>query len=274
MPPILVLWALGACGKTDDSSAGAHHPAGYYDFNVHGPDAKLQTETCTDCHGDDLSGGTSGVSCDGCHGAEWKTDCTFCHGGTDNETGAPPRDILGATDPGELSFAAHTAHVEATTHEAFDCNVCHTKPTDVLSLGHVLVGDTTPGVAEVDLAGGLNPSGTYDGLTCGNLYCHGNGQADDGSVDKDEAIDGCNGCHLDWTSTSWSSMGGHHQKHMSEGFDCSNCHADTVNAAHELIGPELHVDGTAEVAITKGIEWSNGKCTGECHGEVHNNRTW
>jgi predicted CxxxxCH...CXXCH cytochrome family protein len=274
VPPLLVLLALGACGKSGDSSAGTHHPAGYYDFNVHGPDAKLQTEKCTECHGDDLSGGTSGVACSGCHEADWMTDCTFCHGGTDNETGAPPRDILGATDPAEMSFAAHTAHVDGTTHQAFDCTVCHTKPTDAVSPGHVLVGDTTSGVAEVDVAGGLNPNGTYDGLTCGNLYCHGNGQDDDGSIARTDTIDGCDGCHLDWKSSSFTSMSGHHQKHMFEGFDCSDCHADTVNADHEIVGPELHVDGTAEVAIPHDIKWSDGKCTGTCHGEVHDNRAW
>lgn len=270
MTPTLLLWALASCSGGKDS--GTHHAAGYYDFTVHGPDAKLQSETCTDCHGADLEGGTSGVACSDCHAAEWKTDCTFCHGGTDNETGAPPRDILG--EPADVSFPAHTAHVEATTHEAFDCTTCHVKPTDVFSAGHVFVGETTPGVAEVDVAGGLNPNGTYDGLTCGNLYCHGNGQADDGIVERAEALDGCNGCHRDWTSPSWSSMGGHHQRHMNEGFDCSNCHAATIDPSHEIIAPELHVDGTAQVAITTDIEWSNGKCSGECHGETHTNRTW
>jgi predicted CxxxxCH...CXXCH cytochrome family protein len=275
VPPFLLLWLVACDGDGDSSTAPRHHPVGYYDFNVHGPDAKLQSEACTECHGDDLEGGTSGIACTSCHVAGWKRDCVFCHGGTDNATGAPPRDVLGATDPAELSFAAHTAHVGATsTHAAFDCTTCHAKPTDVLSPGHVFVGDDTPGVAEVDVTGGLNPKGTYDGLGCDNLYCHGSGQGDDGSVAKDETLEGCNGCHLDWTSTSWSSMGGHHQRHMNEGFDCSDCHADTVNAAHEIVGPDKHVDGSPTIHIVHDITWTDGKCTGTCHDEVHSNRVW
>jgi predicted CxxxxCH...CXXCH cytochrome family protein len=272
--PALVLWSLAGCGKKDDSSTGPHHPAGYYDFNVHGPDAKLQTQTCTDCHGADLEGGTSGVSCGDCHAAEWKADCLFCHGGTDNETGAPPRDVLGAIEPGALSFSAHTAHVESTISEPLDCTACHAKPDDCLSPGHVFVGDATSGTAEVDVAGGLNPKGTYDGLTCGNLYCHGNGQSDDGEVASTDTLDGCGGCHLDWTSPSWSSMGGHHQRHMNEGFDCSDCHADTVSPSHEVIGPQHHIDGAPTIAIVHDITWTDGKCTGTCHDETHSNRTW
>ena len=54
-----------------------------------------------------------------------------------------------------------------------------------------------------------------------------------------------------------------------------NTDADNQYAAADiarLVAPIVR--GTAEVVITKGITWSNGKCTGECHGEVHNNRTW
>jgi predicted CxxxxCH...CXXCH cytochrome family protein len=273
VPPSLLLWTLTACGSKSGDSTSRHHPVGYYDFTIHSRDAKLQTEACVDCHGDDLHGGTSGIGCNDCHTGEWKTDCLFCHGGTDNETGAPPRDVLGATAPEELSFAAHTAHVEGTMHAPFDCTTCHVKPTDCLSPGHVFVGDTTSGKAEVDVAGGLNPNGTYDGLTCGNLYCHGNGQDDDGSIARTDTLVGCDGCHADWKS-GWSSMSGHHQRHMLEGFDCVDCHADTVNEDHQVVGPNLHVDGTAEIAMTATMTWERSKCTGVCHGEAHSDRTW
>lgn len=166
MLSLLLLLACPASPKVDDTSGttptgNRHHPAGYGLQEAHGPDAKYQTETCTECHGADLTGGTSAISCDSCHAEGWRTDCTFCHGGTDNTTGAPPTDIDNATS--DLSFAEHTVHVEETIHAPFACMQCHVEPTDVLSVGHLFVGDTTSGVAEMDFSAGLSSAGSYGG---------------------------------------------------------------------------------------------------------------
>ncbi len=134
-----------------------YHPRDYLEPHLHGMDAKLQVENCLLCHGDDLTGGTSERSCDPCHESEWRTTCTFCHGGQETDDGAPPRDIRGATAENDLSFPPHTKHVTTTLREPLDCESCHASPPeDVLSPGHVLVGDSTPGVAEVDLSEGLS----------------------------------------------------------------------------------------------------------------------
>lgn len=103
--------------------------------------AKHQDETCVACHGPDLKGGASGVSCDTCHSGatheSWRTNCTFCHGGIDNPTGAPPEGISDQTNGAGQAFTVHSTHVEVTSlTSAFDCVQCHVKPADVLAFGY------------------------------------------------------------------------------------------------------------------------------------------
>jgi len=41
------------------------------DGNMHKPGLNSPMDNCIDCHGSDLRGGTSGVSCYECHGKKW-----------------------------------------------------------------------------------------------------------------------------------------------------------------------------------------------------------
>lgn len=259
-----------------------YHAAGYGNPGTHGPDAKLQAEACVECHGAALDGGTSEVGCDSCHDADWRTNCVYCHGGVETDGGAPPRDIDGATEPAELSFSPHTTHVSDTAVKlGFACATCHLAPTDVLSEGHVFVGDTTPAVAEVDLAGGLSPAGTWDRAgTCSNLYCHGSGQGDDGDASVAESFESCDGCHPHQASSDrWGTMSGEHDRHLSEGgadFTCGACHDAVVEGWAPIRDPALHVDGAVSVEIASGMAWDAAakSCNGECHSEVHDLRSW
>ena len=115
---LAVALGINACGEpsvsdmgndrtltpTPTPSNGRHHPDGWAAADTHGLAAKFVQEDCRSCHGLQLDGGPVGVSCDGCHQPNWKTTCTFCHGGTDNQTGAPPRDITNATAIDQLVF--------------------------------------------------------------------------------------------------------------------------------------------------------------------------
>ena len=156
----------------------------------------------------------------------WRTNCTFCHGGTDSQTGAPPRDLRGATARDELAFRAHTEHLSERNHIAWDCNECHVKPVDVLSVGHVF--DDTPGASEVDFSGGLSAGGRYDGNGgCANMYCHGNGRTG-GAYDHTNARPTCNTCHPS------NRLGGGHGTHLREGVSCEYCHQDTAASANAI----------------------------------------
>jgi hypothetical protein len=270
--------ATEACDEAPDTSLPTtYHPEGWSDPGAHGLAAKLSEQVCVDCHGEDLTGGASAVSCDSCHADGWRTDCTFCHGDPAEGTGAPPRDIDNTTDPADLSFQAHGAHVQGTIHAPFDCVQCHQKPTQVLSLGHLFLGDTTPAQAEMSFSAGLSTSANWNGTSCSNLYCHGYNGLANGTISHTETGLGCADCHPDPTSgrTAWGSrMSGEHEDHLREGLDCAECHESTVNDSLVIINLGLHVNGVADVDLPYGMSRSGGTCTGTCHSVVHDAEDW
>ncbi|NOY91661.1 MAG: CxxxxCH/CxxCH domain-containing protein [Deltaproteobacteria bacterium] len=170
----------------------SNHPDGWRDPSAHGLTAdRTGLSTCQACHGADLTGGLVGVSCESCHPG-WQTNCTFCHGGTDNMTGAPAAAVDGRTGRLTLAVGAHMEHV--TWHGGWDCTRCHVKPTSALSPGHI-DGD---GRAEV-VFDGKNPVATYDPVTgvCANLYCHGDAaHPASAEWDTDPPDLPCSDCHF------------------------------------------------------------------------------
>lgn len=270
--------ASAECSTPDTGGSDSYHPEGWADPGEHGLGAKLQEDTCVSCHGADLTGGEVGVSCDTCHAeysADWRTDCTFCHGGEDNTTGAPPVDIDGSST--DISFSAHTAHVTTNLHEAYECTQCHDKPEDVLSTGHLFLGDSTPAVAETDFSAGLSDRSDWDGNgTCSDSYCHGNGQGDNGTgkIGTDETS--CDSCHAGPSSgeDAWARMSGEHAEHLEEGMDCYECHDETVSSAGAITDPSKHVNGTPDIAFDGYVTRSGDTCSGSCHGEGHSGEPW
>ena len=221
-------------------------------FDNNGPGA------CTACHGAALDGGFSGVSCDSCHSASspnWTTDCTFCHGGSDNQTGAPPFGVSGETAPTGLHVGAHSAHVEDTAmHKSFPCEACHLTPTDVFSRSHIDGG----GVAEVTFSeADETHEGVYVNGTCSRLYCHGNGRSDNGTAQwtDDSALD-CSSCH------TIGNMSGQHFLHVQGGVGCADCHADTVSNNTTISKLKNHINGSIQVTVTT---WDGQGCSPACH---------
>lgn len=275
-------WILGGatpdCGTTVTGTTPAtYHPDGWADHGEHGIAAKYQEDACLTCHGDDLTGGSVGVSCDTCHvgGDTWREDCTFCHGGGDGDTsGAPPRDIDNQSV--DLSFDPHMSHVlDGAVHAAYRCTQCHVEPSQALSAGHFLLADATPGVAEVEFSAGLASAASWSGTGCSNNYCHGTGSGDDGSVSVTDDVD-CGDCHAVRSSgeDGWRTMSGRHDDHLGENLTCSECHADTVDSAEAILSPTLHVNGSVDLALPYGMTRDAQGCSGTCHGEGHNDRDW
>ncbi len=148
------------------SNQDRFHPVGYDSPLVHGLAFKQFDQDCRLCHGDQLSGGTSNVSCDGCHEQGWRTNCGYCHG--HDAQGTPPRDLKNQTDLAQQTFKPHAQHLNHPLHGNWGCEQCHLKPTEVLSPAHVF--DDTYGKAEVNFSGGLSVAGTYQPETgCANL---------------------------------------------------------------------------------------------------------
>jgi len=242
-------------GKVDFADAGVH-PAGYTDPTLHGADTKLGKSDCRSCHGAQLQGVSTAVSCDTCHQAGWRTNCIFCHGGTLETSGAPPLDLLGDTATTAIGVGSHTEHVSKTTHPAYACTQCHPAVTDVLTPGHLF--DSTPGKSEVTFSNGLSPDGQYSEPGCSKLYCHGTGQANGQMASFIPTTTlSCQSCHPSSTQSST------HSYHTS--FACGTCHASVVTGSTTIKDPTLHVNGSVDVQLASGT-WNSATKT--CSGSV------
>ena len=249
---------------------GDVHPDGWASPSQH-PQAFYQDPArCKVCHGDNLTGGATADSCDACHtgGTDaWRTSCTFCHGGTDNDTGAPPESVTGATETSDPAVGDHTAHVTAADwHAAYDCGVCHPTYTSFDDPGHI---DTNPGANVVfgDPAGGTAAFDTAS-ATCSSVYCHGTGLAPSGDLSwtASETMD-CNSCHAYDDAAQRS---GFHYEHRY--FSCDNCHGAVIDENDEFVDKALHINGQPDVELTVGT-WDpvERSCANTCHSSV---RPW
>jgi len=267
----------GDAGGDVGGATADYHPDGYADPAQHGTAAKTSAERCVDCHGEDLTGEGEALSCDTCHVEGWRTDCTRCHGGTDDASGAPPRYIAGDDVGAYAGFWSHTSHGGGQVGAPVACETCHVVPTDVLSAGHLFVGDRTAAVAEVVFSG-LAEGGSWDAQTCSNIYCHGTGQADAvGSIDAGTTELLCGTCHAGPGSSfsEWGDrMSGKHFLHLGDGVACADCHADTVDADGNLLDVSRHVDGVSDLRLPDGMSVIGEQdglpvCTGTCHVSDH-----
>jgi len=275
MREVAALFAVLLVGcATPSEPVPTYHPDGFASPQVHGPSMLLQQDTCNTCHGPELTGspdaGTgflSDVSCDDCHRDGWRDDCTYCHGGEENDTGAPP-DGIGGTG---VDFP-HGAHVASEVQAARDCTLCHAEPDDVLSEGHIF--DGTAGVAEVDMTGGVVPDVVWDGQGCSNNACHGDGQAS-GAVLLSDAPLGCDGCHVGPESEldEFIAMSGDHRAHQRHFVPCSDCHPN-VDAANAITNKDAHVNLSVELDMPESLTVESGHCSGMCHDEQHVGQAW
>jgi predicted CxxxxCH...CXXCH cytochrome family protein len=262
-----------SCHETVAGWSQGYHPEGWAEAATHGYAFFADSDSCKNCHGVSLLGGDSGGSCDFCHTNDtpaWRTECTFCHGGMDNGTGAPPEGIYGETARASAAVGAHTAHVQDTAmHAAFDCTLCHDKPVSFDDQGHI---DTVNGV-EMQFAPLAGTGAAYNPSTarCASLYCHGDGRNPSGQVAWTVDLEmACNSCHGDRNDPQ--GLSGRHTSHLGE-MGCEECHAAVVSPAGEVIDRALHVNGRPDVEFASGGSFDPGtmNCTTAtgCHdGEI------
>jgi hypothetical protein len=266
--------ATASCDEptTTTPTSTTHHPAGYADPGIHGIATKFQQDPdCRACHGADLSGGDSGVSCDSCHRTGWRADCTYCHGGTSSTSGAPPEDLDDNADRSTTTFPPHDVHEAGERSPAYRCEQCHPTTTGLFDGGHVF-DDPTPGEAEVEL-----PNGVWEGRTCSDTWCHGNGRAPGGAVSSGAGARTCGSCHAGGLGTEvpFTSMSGAHVQHLTALVACDQCHP-TVSGSDTITAPGLHVQGVVDLAFPPLLvrDEAAGSCTGSCHGHVHLAAPW
>ncbi len=181
--------------------------------------------------------------------------CDACHG-SDGQA-APPKDTLGNTATTARGVGAHVEHLatNSTWHATIDCVQCHKLPAGINDQGHI----DTPLPAEVTF-GPLAGTGTWDGNTCTNTYCHGGGTSPlVGGAQSSPIwtlVDGtqrqCNSCH-----------GAPPPPPHPVSTNCGQCHPTmTPGFGFQIAYPALHIDGK--------VDLENDKPCDSCHGSNGN----
>jgi predicted CXXCH cytochrome family protein len=214
-----------------DSNNSTYHSTGWKDDPQHGNDYSTEPQNCKACHGEDLDGGSSGISCDDCH-HDWTgthadafnddpTSCQPCHGDS-------------------ISFCADCHHSGWTgTHgeeyaaNADNCKACH--------------GDNLDGDEDQD-------------RNCG--HCHheeASGQWQHGDYHTLPDADNCTDCHgADFTGAN--SLVSCFSCHSGiSALDCTDCHT----------GPSTSYTDSAHGNTSYGVDhsgtgYTQGDCT-HCH---------
>ena len=274
-----VAGGLHVNGKVDVGGGGGGagvHAAGWSDPAQHGAAAKRDLASCRSCHGNDYAGGSTGVSCNACHGGTaWQSNCTFCHGtrvaaytAADLTKAAPPLGAQGETSATERAVGAHQKHLSPALSAPLACAECHAVPDD---LSHVN-GAVALSFGPLARTGGTTPA--WNGSSCSASYCHGafpNGTAAAPVWTSATAL-GCGACHRPQSGSSSGNYSNLHYKHVFEkGVACANCHGTGYSAT--AVNAATHVDGTKRVAFggtwsgrTVSGTFSGGSCTISCHG--------
>jgi predicted CxxxxCH...CXXCH cytochrome family protein len=255
--------ALAGCGDKNDKavfSPESGHPSDW--VQTHKASAQTDVASCTECHGEDYSGGISKVSCTSptavsgftCHVSspvDKPTECVSCHGGV--SASGVPTGPFGSNDPKSAPNRqfAHTKHIALA---GIGCDTCHLK-----------AGTGTAGHAKADLAGGRK-SATVNGAfvhndngTCSNVSCHG-GKVTPAWVDTTEIIVAnnnidCLKCHAPATTAGIpgipqynSFYTGLHVFHLDPAgvnANCTDCHNIGT-----LTNFQLHFSGIATNTLT------------------------
>jgi len=209
---------------------------------------------CQNCHGEDLSGGFTGVACVSCHIEENSIGyCANCHGNREDGAAYPPLSIKNQSDPTLLSVGAHQTHME-TTVTTVDCNRCHIVPENYLDADHLGSDNIAEITFNLDFDHN-NGAANWDHETgtCSNVYCHGafsfpKSESSDTWVYLEDEITG-NNVFMVWNDPQGAECGtchslppqGHRGAYTQT--QCTWCHASVVDANGEIIDPTKHING-------------------------------
>ena len=253
-------------------SSGCHNPnmAHPKPWKSHGA-AGNQANACALCHGTNFEGSPiiGAPACSSCHsrlvGVQLPTPgtCVSCHGN-------PPD---GAATPNRAgSHAAHLALPELQNN----CNACHNGGGSG-SATHQVFGNLTVAFLPVYNAESGVASINKAAITCANVKCHG-GQT---TPVWGGHIAGCQSCHASGTAQYNSFNSGKHDKHISEGLACTDCH-DTVKLAvgHFSNLSSSVINQTAGNTLRNYLNYSQPTCSpisvpsGNQVGVCHSSRNW
>ena len=220
---------------------------------------------CKTCHGNDYSGGSSGVACDDCHKQPGGPEaCNTCHGtGAASVSNlvnwAPPKDLDNNLDTSSPGVGAHQAHLKAmriTSAFEQDCNLCHVELSGFDDPNHI------NGQLNIEFApiatwnGKVSPVYQTSNYNCSNVYCHGNftfnrNESANPEIYNADQMTG-NNPTVSWTTvgSGLASCGTCHgippTGHVVRS-DCSSCHYTVVDENYNIIGKDKHINGFIDV---------------------------
>jgi predicted CxxxxCH...CXXCH cytochrome family protein len=258
---------LGGCGSSTANSEApfnstAGHSAGWLPAG-HAQPAQAAPDSCSECHGSDLSGGISKVSCTPCHlnGSPFVlTNCTSCHGNPPTGTVAPNQ---GGT---------HAVH-NALPNAANVCNSCHSGAgTNTANHYNGVVDVLLLSTYKAKSGSAVhNPDGT-----CSKVSCHGGQQTPAWLIGTIDVNTQCTSCHVYGAAPATpeynSFYSGRHVTHVNLfHFPCTTCHDTTKLAVNHFTRLDTTtMEGPAFATILNVINYSSGSCAPYCHAP----RTW
>lgn len=300
--------ALAACSGANDSApmvdSNGKHPANW--VKAHGAIANASSAQCTQCHGEDLTGGITRV---GCFSTPQTAQFGFvCHAtnpvaaaGCDSCHSTPP---AGAAAPNRSGL--HTLHLQLL---GTNCASCHTGAG--FGTENHAKATATGGIAgatvnfPASLKAKTAPSFGYDAAngTCSGVICHGGKNTPKwygGSIDL--ATD-CVSCHEQGTAAQTPQYNSYfsgtynganlHEIHLhllvpntSTPIVCTDCHNTASLTSHftSLATPAFGAEpsttiGGGSTKITSYTAYTavvpSGSCTSTCHAANGNNpRNW
>jgi len=202
------------------------------------------TTTCSECHGADLLGGSSKVSCFSASFKDSTGTTLFCHPNGDRVLGHP----ASWSDPTSADFHAKANFngraVKGSTSLGADCGMCHATDQNVLTLG------TVPSCLSNDPKWGIS--------------CHVTSPA--------AASNGCVSCHSTPPSGAAApNQAGAHETHLSlPGVTCATCHQNFGSGTpkHATGNGQAFVKLSADYQARSGVlNYGTLKCSSvSCHG--------
>jgi len=248
-------------GWADTTSSNFH---GTFFINNYLASQTFDITSCATCHGHDLQGGTTKVSCYQCHkGNDGTLACNTCHGSALNP--APPKDLSGDSSPTIQSAGAHQEHLAGGAVSApVACSSCHAVPQaagpgmhpkggnpTVLFSGIAMTETNTPGTEIYDPTQPMViPSPIFDSKTlqCSNTYCHGDFKNGNNFSPKWTVLDGsqdsCGTCHGIPPNTSIHQIA-FYDKSTSLN-NCYFCH-EPMMGPNGIQDSSLHGNGSLEL---------------------------
>jgi predicted CxxxxCH...CXXCH cytochrome family protein len=271
-----------------------NHPVPFFDNTAHTQATTASfTSNCAICH---AVTGTSPVSgaplCTSCHISDPRdmTNCSSCHAN-------PPG---GTTTAYPNAEGAHTEHLAldntTTPGTPVTCSTCHnglgsgtlshynrTRPTRIspASVAFVATYNAKTGASAFD---------NSSLLRCTNVSCHGGQPTPNWRTGTIIVTSQCTSCHASGSGQFNSYNSGRHGDHSDGSFTCTECHdmdvatnnkAGVINhfkflGTSGMEGPakDTFRNSTGTIVFTPEATPGTGTCTGTCHSENHNGKTW